>query len=333
MFLTLALTDPRRVAQGTVRLQLDWGRRVWKVAPGQKAWVRVGYSNEGAFEWKNNGVIWIWDKPSGKAKTTPLIIWDAPLSPLDILHKAGDGRLYDPKDPAMKEGHFHWTIEAANAGKAAAGPSALRDKAMGIINANLPAFPELDEPPNCVESKAKTKTDSGGTGCGGFPGWLIGMLGPDQFPKDKVKLTWTEKVVDKTKNPPTETSVTKSSLNGVTDPTIGWEDLAKAIEKRRGKPGSLWILYDAKEPNRRPKPGDIYTLKQPNGWFRHVGVMVDSTGNVWKTADGGQGQGFAVGFRARTFVPSTGELTGEDKKTAYLKGWVDLEALVEQPGA
>ena len=103
-----------------------------------------------------------------------------------------------------------------------------------------------------------------------------------------------------------------------------------AIEKRRNAPGTVWKLYNPGE-KRLPKPGDIYTLKQPNGWFRHVGVLIDSSGKKWRTADGGQGGGFAVGYRGRKWTASTALLDGEDGKPAFLKGWVDLDALVEKP--
>ena len=85
-------------------------------------------------------------------------------------------------------------------------------------------------------------------------------------------------------------------------------------------------------PDIRPKKGDIYLLKQTakkDAMFAHVGLIMDSSGTAWKTADAGQGKGFAVGFRRRTFDPATAKIQGEEGVLQYFKGWVDLEGLLE----
>jgi hypothetical protein len=52
---------------------------------------------------------------------------------------------------------------------------------------------------------------------------------------------------------------------------------------------------------------------------------MNASGTAWETADAGQGKGFAVGFRRRTFDPATAKIQGEEGRTHSFKGWVDLE--------
>jgi hypothetical protein len=79
---------------------------------------------------------------------------------------------------------------------------------------------------------------------------------------------------------------------------------------------------------RRPLPGDIYLLSQATNkaMFQHVGIVVDPSSSKWTTADGGQGNGWQSGFVKRDFQ-TDGLMTGEFGNKAYLKGWVDLDAL------
>src|SRR5207249_834632 len=160
------------------------------------------------------GVLWLWDQAGGPSKRNTVIVWNAPLSPIDVVHRAGGGVLFDPKDPALKGANFHWAVGQKSG---AANLSPLRQTALDICSANLPAFPDVKEPPNCLEKEAKTKTASGGTGCGGFPGWLINRLGAEKFPQDKLKITWQETVK---KADGTEEKVSKTATVSFTDPTI-----------------------------------------------------------------------------------------------------------------
>ena len=101
----------------------------------------------------------------------------------------------------------------------------------------------------------------------------------------------------------------------------------------------------------RPKPGDFYMLcsgdiSRHNSFcnhlstkaygrgaaVEHVGVIVNSTGNVWKTADAGQPSGDvqAALYCDRTFNPSTGLLVGEydgkgGRPMRRLCGWLDID--------
>lgn len=53
-----------------------------------------------------------------------------------------------------------------------------------------------------------------------------------------------------------------------------------------GKAAGAWV--DAGR--RRPEPGDFYGLSQtPGGILTHVGIIIDASGPIWRTADAGQG--------------------------------------------
>jgi hypothetical protein len=306
VILLLSVGTVGQVIVGPVRVEIDWNRRTWSVGPGQFGWWRARLPERGPLQVRPDGVLWLMEPV---ARALMVVIEDAPTGPADPLHQSGNGTLTNVNDRHWPVTKLQWSREHAGA----AGLAPIRAEAVALCKANLPES-GVQEPPNCVESQAgKKKGADGATGCGGFPGWMIGELGAERFIKDNVTVgagtQWAAKV-------------------GVTSPTIAWEQMAVLLEKARGMaPGTLWKLYT---PDSRPKPGDIYTLKKPNGEFRHVGVIFDPTGTAWRTADGGQGLGFAVGFRNRTFDPATGSLEGEDKNPAFLKGWVDLEALLER---
>ena len=69
----------------------------------------------------------------------------------------------------------------------------------------------------------------------------------------------------------------------------------------------------------RPKPGDIYTLvgnvpydacgvKKTMFGFSHVGFIIDSVNDVWKTADCGQCGKNAAAYKQRIFNQAAGTL-------------------------
>jgi len=87
----------------------------------------------------------------------------------------------------------------------------------------------------------------------------------------------------------------------------------------------------------RPKPGDLYALlnkdstDRAGGGISHVGVIVDASTNEWKTADAGQGDGWAADYVTREYDPDAGTLSGEIVGTSgprparVLAGWIDVE--------
>lgn len=96
-----------------------------------------------------------------------------------------------------------------------------------------------------------------------------------------------------------------------------------------------WVEADGE---RRPLPGDIYVLlsqgvtDRAKGNIAHVGFIVDASGDEWKTADAGQGDGWAAGYVNRHYDADAGTLSGENLHSAgarpprLLAGWLDLDA-------
>ncbi len=148
-----------------------------------------------------------------------------------------------------------------------------------------------------------------GTNCGEFPGRVfskVPVIPPNQPGAFKIK-------------------VQGAGTLFLTSPTTWWEKLAQEVDSQHAPPRKCWVPFTGAN---RPIPGDIYLLSQhakPTE-FQHVGVIVDSSGSVWTTGDGGQGNGGQFGFVKRTFQPS-GEIQGESGNKARLKGWVDLDNL------
>lgn len=299
MEIVLSVGTVKHVPVGSVRVDIDLGRRAWSVASGQWGWQTAGLPERGPLQPRPDGALWLMEPVAGAL----MVVLDSASTGL-----AGGGTLCDVTDGYWPVTKLRWSREDAGA---ATGLSPIRVRAVAICESNLPAT-GVQEPPNVLESQpGKKKGPDGATGCGGFPGWMIGQLGAEKFYADKVTVgagtQWAAKV-------------------GLTSPTIAWEQMGLAIEKALGLPkGTIWKPFS---PQTRPLPGDIYLLKKPSGEFRHVGVIANSSGTLWRTADGGQGLGYAVGFRQRTFEPGTGLLEGEDKQPAFLKGWVDLESLL-----
>jgi hypothetical protein len=60
-----------------------------------------------------------------------------------------------------------------------------------------------------------------------------------------------------------------------------------------------------------------------------VGVIMSSKGELWTTADMGQGDGYAgkIGTQ-RTYKPAENVLTGEKKDWRPIYGWIDVDLLV-----
>jgi hypothetical protein len=88
----------------------------------------------------------------------------------------------------------------------------------------------------------------------------------------------------------------------------------------------------------RPKPGDLYALLNKNstdrarGGISHVGVIVDASTDEWRTADAGQGDGWAADYVTREYDPEAGTLSGEIVGTSgprparVVAGWIDVDA-------
>jgi len=127
MILRIAMVDARGASQGECHLKLDFGAKQWSVpAPAErvgkadalamlpnddrsgKIWSSIGFSRQGIFELRDNGVIWIWDQEPGKGKRNTLIIWDAPANETDTTRSSGNAIGFEPRDLSLKGVLFPW---------------------------------------------------------------------------------------------------------------------------------------------------------------------------------------------------------------------------------
>jgi hypothetical protein len=174
----------------------------------------------------------------------------------------------------------------------------IRMKFLSILNGLLPPLGTL--------SRGTAPPGAKGTGCGELPGRVFARV----------------PVIPQSRPGAFKVRVSGVTLH-LTTPTTWWEEMAKQID-RGAPPRKCWVPFGG----RRPLPGDIYLLSQTTNkaMFQHVGIVVDPSGSKWTTADGGQGNGWQSGFVKRDFQ-ADGLMTGEFGNKAYLKGWVDLDAL------
>lgn len=90
---------------------------------------------------------------------------------------------------------------------------------------------------------------------------------------------------------------------------------------------------------RRPLPGDVYILsgKESEKEITHIGIIINSSGNRWWTADAGQGEKTLqqAWYVPRSYKEDTRQLDGEtysnDPKRPMRRiiGWVDIERALE----
>lgn len=316
--MNLVLSDLNQGNKWSVRVEFDFCAKQWKADGHSNFWRRITPSQRGNFEVKSGNVIWLWDRhdTGGTAKRNPVILWDAPVQAGDTARRRGKGLLYDPKEPHLKDLRLRWRVDHV---------TTLRRLALDLCRRNLPAS-GLKEPPNCVEGSKRDASPvnadgNRATGCGGFVGWYFKELHAMgvAIPQDRTSVTfqWT---------PPGGTLRTDTKEIYFSGPTFGHREVARAVEKRRGCPGTIYKEYRYGD-GARPQPGDVYVLLRPDGMTRHVGVIIDASGDAWRTADGGGGaSGYAVGYTNRKFEAKSGMISG-GKEAGKLAGWIDLAAL------
>ena len=85
--------------------------------------------------------------------------------------------------------------------------------------------------------------------------------------------------------------------------------------------------------NARPLPGDFYGLEK-DGTIVHVGVIIDASGDVWTTADAGQGshEKQAAQFVRRRWDAQSKTLGGPAGQRP-LAGWLDLDKFFAERSA
>lgn len=116
---------------------------------------------------------------------------------------------------------------------------------------------------------------------------------------------------------------------------LGLKSISGTYAVRTLSQGKGWVEAGG---DVRPKPGDIYALldqdatDRANGGISHVGVIVDASTDEWKTADSGQGDGWAAAYVTRQYDPEAGTLSGEivgttgPRPARVIAGWIDLDA-------
>lgn len=308
MFIQLNVFDTGDRLRGQARMRLDWQQKTWTVDEDQQwIWRRIAYSNVGSFEVKSWGVIWILDE-----LRNPVIFHDAPQNAIDFKHHKGHARIYDPKDSTFKDGKISWSINVAAAtttnaqtpGTQATELSPRRVRLLQVIKEVIPctyADGKFDRITGKMRKDSKG-VGAGYTTCGSLPGFVSSELGAAGL-KGKA---W-------------ESYMQKRSLNGTNAVRI------------KGIKFNAWVEADLVK---RPLPGDVYALlnngksDRLNDGISHVGVIIDSSGDVWKTADMGQGGGWDGKFVERPYKVKEGELFGETIQGGgyrTLAGWVDID--------
>lgn len=178
--------------------------------------------------------------------------------------------------------------------------SPIRQRVLGICQSLLP--------PRGTLTQGQKRAGASGTGCGELPGRVFARV----------------PVI-----PPGQKGAFKLMVPGagncyLTSPMTAWEQFAKAVDREFSV--RTWVPFAGI----RPLPGDIYVLGkfENSAAFQHVGIIVSAQGNEWITADGGQGNGWQSGFVERQFH-SNGQIDGEFGNKAMLRGWVNLDALLD----
>lgn len=288
-------------------LTLNWASKTWQLNDDKSgAWPRITSAKKGKFEYKDWGVLWLFDG----AKNI-VIVHNPPSRAMDYDTMTGTARLYDV-EPAMKDTILRWALDLGS-----------DSKYFAIVRSPLPftrlayierlrwlmPAPYLSSNNDLLTDKLrkddpKVKGTAGKyTSCGSLPGFVSKQVASSKGLKGKAFENW----------------MTKYSLNG----TNKVRDLGMAH--------GCWVEASS---DKKPKPGDIYALlnhgatnKKTDG-ISHVGVFDSVQGAKWKTLDLGQHGGFDGDINFREYKASTTELYGESNQGGgfrVLAGWVDLE--------
>lgn len=308
MFVKFEVFNNQDKLVGNSTISMDWKSHVWLVSEDKtSAWKRVTTARSGKFEFKDWGVVWMWDKGRNIA-----IMWDAPKTAFDLHSLKGSARLYDPVDSDCKDAIAKWTIDPGAAGKAAMvmhNPLPFSRQAyVDRINMLLPApYATLNNDllTNKLRKDDPAVLSSPGkyTSCGSMPGFVSQQVALSKGLKGQSYIDW----------------VKKNSLNG----TNRVRDLGNSL--------GCWV---ESAPNVLPKPGDVYALldhgatDKKNSGISHVGVVELAQANSWTTMDLGQSGGFDGAKNTREYKSATCELWGETNQGGGFRtvaGWVDLE--------
>lgn len=310
----------------SITIECNLALKTWKLTsdPGGGWAAKVGYTSQGRLETSNPNAFQIWDTYPGGGERNIAIIQGPPQSESDTTRTGARVRLYDPKTTSLKDVMLTWTVQLQTAPAAPPPPpavqsslSASRDRILKtILPEVLPcAYPE---------------------------GHVFSLVGE----KPNQKENWEPKVPSDSdfgryvKNPynPRKKGAGTSCYS-----LPAW--VAFQLGRQFRFPGTTGMPNEGRrykawvdgKPGLRPKPGDLYALCAAGSTgdkaITHVGVMIDSSGATWTTADtGGNPGGYGGKFGARRkFDEATYSLEGEvhdgfGQRPLY--GWIDIDLLV-----
>ena len=305
------ISDNRKLPQGVVRLRLDWPLKQWTMVDDPHfLWREMCFENNGRFEVKENRDIRMFDR-----SRHILTFCDAPTGGHDILEQEGTGQLFDPVDRNFKGGTIRWSVELMPSVKEVGAVPALspfRQYLLARLSQLLPCkYGDQNYKVLCPDlTKEKVAAIKNYSTCGSLPGFVTLEMG--QF-----KGYTEKKALDRYMN--------RYSLNGTN------------LIRSRGIEHNCWRECNLID---RPLPGDLYGLldlgkhDRKRDGFCHVGVIQESSADVWKTMDLGAGPGGFDGAKdvARAYNADAGELWGESNQGGgyrVLAGWVDVDAYLK----
>ncbi len=296
-------------------------------------WHRTGMAIKGTF-WRSpsTGVVYIENQDTARfGDGHGIKLFNAPWFANDTANVCGRGEMRSGNSTDFSNARIEWRVP---------GLTALRQEILNVVQglgltsnpadkSNFPNGPPSDalkkavadlyrkQNPGKEPPVYKGKT----TNCGELPGYVLERVGGDK-PAD---MTVGIKVNG-------QQFAAKPSLTQ-------WKEYAEALEVARGSRGAIWHPF--RYGCGFPLPGDIYVLRKSSGGsdFGHVGIVIDASTPVWKTADSGQGDGFGSCYQPRAFNSQTGTMTllgmgssrfQPDAGTRYLWGWVDVDALFQR---
>ena len=311
MKLNFAVRDGGNAAIGTATVAFDWKGKGWVVTDDKNgAWKRVASRKIGKFEFKDWGVIWMFDQARNIA-----IVHNSPRSQMDMSAIGGTARLYEPVDETLKDAHALWNLDLGVGGKWRMMTfQALpfdRTAYMARLQQLFPAPYDIanDSSNYSILTSKLSKDDkvvkatANYTTCGSLPGFVSRQVALSKGLKDQRHKDW----------------MNRYSLDG----TNRVRDIGLAY--------NCWVENAS---GKRPKPGDVYALlnygvtDKKTGGISHVGVFEKETGTQWTTFDLGQAGGFDGKKNTREYKAATLELTGEINQGGGFRtvaGWVDLE--------
>ena len=309
----IQLTANENGVHQSVSCQLDFGQQTWHVPSPAGPWRDILGPLQGSFQIRDNGVMWIWDgSPKNPNSKNTLILHAAPRGLSDVVHRSGQGRIYDPHNSTLKDHFFTWKVTRRDPPvNAAKKLTPIRKLIMDVCDAKLPK----GTPFNYFAGSPKND-GANVTNCNIFVGLILQYLQSDR-----------RKMLKKIAGEP------------FASPRFEWNLYAAKLDKERKPAQSTWIEFT---PGAFPKTGDIYQLKAAKdseknknlkaGMTQHIGIIESTSPNLWKTIDGGQkakdGEPSYACKRINRKYLQNGVIEGEFGEAAIVKGWVDVDRLV-----